>query len=98
MNMRGDTFVLVMKGIAFTGIGALTPLGVSIAQWAGSNQWPPTICWVAMLIGAATGGFTGLLGFLSNTFGDWKATRNGSFSGPGPDVSTPAAPVPPKVP
>jgi hypothetical protein len=98
--MRGDTFVLVVKGICFAGIGGLTPVATSLAQWAGSGQWPPPINWVSIIIGGVLGAATGLLGFLSQTFGDWKTSRNGSFTGPGPtpDPATPAAPVPPKVP
>ena len=43
-----------------------------LAQWIDSGQWPPTINWVGIGLGAAVGAATQLLAFLSQSFGDYK--------------------------
>jgi len=70
--MKNETWVLVLKGLCFVGIGGLTPLATGLTQWVDSGQWPPGINWVVILAGCGVGAATQLLSFLSQSYGDWK--------------------------
>lgn len=95
--MRGDTWILFLKGTCFVLAGATSALVAGVAQWAGSGQWPPAINWVVIVAATVGGAAAQLLAFLSQSFGDWKESRNGSFSGPGPTPDATAAPIVPPL-
>lgn len=79
--MKLETAVIITKGLCFVVIGATTPLAVSLAQWADSGQWPPTINWVVIGSGCFAGAATQMLAFLSQSFGDYKEQIKSGGSG-----------------
>ena len=76
--MKQETFVLLVKGVCYMTIGGLTPLTTGLGQWIESGTWPPTINWIVIVAGCAVGAATQLLAFVSQSYGDWKAERNGN--------------------
>jgi hypothetical protein len=77
--MKLETAVIITKGACFVTIGAATPMVTGLAQWIDSGQWPPTINWVGIGLGAAMGAATQVLAFLSQSFGDYKISmKNGN--------------------
>lgn len=77
--------MIIVKGICFVLIGALTPLGAALAQWANSGEWPNAVVWIVIIGGCVVGGATQLLSFLSSAYADYVQTQPGStMPGPGP--------------
>jgi hypothetical protein len=82
--MKLPTAVIIIKGICYVSIGALTPLSAALAQWANSGQWPPRIVWIVILSACGVGGATQLLSFLSSAYSDYVQTKTNGNGGPGP--------------
>lgn len=79
--MKRDTVVLLLKGVCYTIIGGLTPVASSLAQWADSGTWPPTINWIVIGAGGAVGAATQLLSFLSSAYATYNQSRGNGNSG-----------------
>jgi hypothetical protein len=80
--IKQDTVVLVTKGLCYIFIGAGTPMGVSLAQWANTGGGPSKIQWWIIWVGAATGAATQLLSYLSGTYSDYVKGRTNGATGP----------------
>jgi len=77
--MKLETVILVTKGCCYVFIGAFTPWSSSLAQWANSGTWPEKIVWVGVILPASfIGGASGLLAFLSGSYGNYMASRKGN--------------------
>lgn len=85
--MKKDTIVIILKAMCFLTIGGLTPLVSSLSQWAESGTWPKPINWIIIVAGCVLGAATQLLSFLSSSFAEYRASRNGTWSGNGGSVS-----------
>lgn len=90
--MRLPTLVIIVKGLCYVAIGALTPLSASLAQWANSGEWPNRTVWVVIISGSIVGGATQLLSFLSSAYSDYVQTKPGGTPGPGPTAQAAAKP------
>lgn len=77
--MKQETVILILKGLCYVTIGALTPMSAALAQWANSGEWPPKIIWIVIIIAAITGAATQLLSFLSQAYSTFKEEqKNGN--------------------
>ena len=77
--MKLESAIIITKGLCFTGAGFATALISGLGQWANEGTWPPTINWIVILAGCAVGASTQLLGFLSQSYGNYKAEiKNGN--------------------
>lgn len=82
--MKLEDVVVVTKGACLTADGFLGPIVVGLAQWANTGEWPSNIVWVIILAMAFKGAANSLLGFLSQSFGNWKAQRTVDAGGTAP--------------
>lgn len=76
--MKLESGVLITKGFCYVAIGFFAPLGAALAQWADTGTWPPPINWIVILGVCLTGAATQLLGFLSGSYREYMAQRNGN--------------------
>ena len=91
--MKLETVILITKGLCYVFIGFTAPLGTALAQWANEGSWPPRINLVVIggvCIGSAA---ASLLAFLSGSYNDYIAKRNGGntafFQKPTPPPADP---------
>jgi hypothetical protein len=74
MNTKLDTTVVILKLCCYVLIGAGASLASSLAQWSNSGEWPGKIQWIVIITGAAVGGATQVLSFLSSSFAKYNQT------------------------
>lgn len=73
--MKLETAIIILKGLCFLLIGAFTPWSAALAQWANaeSGEWPSKIIWIGVILPASiVGGASGLLSFLTTSYGTYK--------------------------
>ena len=77
MITKFESIILGTKAACFIIVGVATPLGVSLAQYANTGEWPSKIVWWGVVIPACSvGGATQLISFLNNSFHEYSAKRN----------------------
>jgi hypothetical protein len=89
--MKLDTGVVLTKGLCYVVIGGLTPLTVSLAQWANSDQWPSRLIWIITIASCGVGAATQLLSFLSGSYTDYVKGRANGTASPGDSTAILAA-------
>lgn len=72
--MKLETAIIILKGLCYTLIGAFTPWSAALAQWANADgEWPAKIIWIGVILPASiVGGASGLLAFLTTSYGTYK--------------------------
>lgn len=80
--MKIESVVLVAKMLCYLAIGFFTPLGVGLAQWANTGDWPTTLQWIILGASSIVGSATQLLSFFSGSFSDYMKQKQ---SGGGTD-------------
>ena len=85
--MKAETLVITLKATCATLAGIAGSLVTSLAQWAATGEWPPRVCWVAIIAGAVAAGAQQLGSFLSNAFANYKASMD-SGTGAGTPTNT----------
>lgn len=90
--MKFDTAEVGVKAACFLTIGFFTPVSTALAQYANTGEWPSRIMWVAIGVGAITGGATQLLSFMSGSYTAYIAGKatNGNSNGTTAPVATPS--------
>lgn len=74
--MKQDTFIVILKALAYVLIGTFTPWTAALAQWINSGGWPEKIIWVGVILPASViGGATSLLAFLNGSYGRYVKGR-----------------------
>ena len=73
--MKPATIVIILKAACATTAGVAGSLVTSLAQWAATGEWPPRVCWVAIIAGAIAAGAQQLGSFLSSSFANYKASQ-----------------------
>jgi len=74
--MKHETLVVLIKGICYVLIGALTPFAEALQQYAHDGIWPTKVTWVIVISGTIIGGCTQALSFLSGSYTDYKSKRD----------------------
>lgn len=91
--MKLNTGIVIIKGLAFVTVGVGTSLATSLAQYVNTGEWPSRIAWWGVVIPAcAVAAANSVLSFLSGSFAQYKAERNGNVV----SLPDPGTPIPPK--
>lgn len=82
-DLRLETAVVIVKGLAHLIVGVFTPWSAALGQWTNTGDWPSRITWIGLILPAsAIGGFSALLAFLSGSFQTYSRQRKNGAGEP----------------